>query len=158
MSVVYCNFTYQFKRNRALKTGKIYRRLYTDPETRGCDWMMPLLIIMAAASQAVVLAAIAYSFRQARQFGVNIGLVQVIWSINPFLLSIIDLKCLELHKIIGFLLIMTCTGLIGFSERIMKDDRPSLQAVVIASFIVPAAQLINSLIARWALLVKQVDP
>jgi hypothetical protein len=120
--------------------------------------MMPLLIIMAAVSQAVVLAAIAYSFRQAKQFGVNIGLVQVIWSINPFLLSIIDLKCLELHKIIGFLLIMTCTGLIGFSERIMKDDRPSLQAVVIASFIVPATQLINSLIARWALLVKQVDP
>jgi hypothetical protein len=50
VAVVYCNFSYTFKRNRVLKTGKIYRRLYTDPETRTCDWIMLVLVILAAVS------------------------------------------------------------------------------------------------------------
>ncbi len=86
MPVIYCNFAEAIKKARALKTGRIYRRLYTNQgPTKSCDWCMPLLIVMAAVSQAIVLVMITLSFRLARDAGLNIGLIQVIWSLNPFL-------------------------------------------------------------------------
>jgi uncharacterized membrane protein YesL len=104
----------------------------------------------------VVLFAIAYSFRQANEVGLNIGLMQIIWSINPFLLSVLDCKCLQLHKIIGFILLVTCAALISFADKITHSV--SYKQVILTSMVVPVAQLVSSLLARWALLVKQADP
>ena len=115
MPVLYCNFAQAIKKNRALKTGRIYRRLYTNPHTKTCDVVMVALVILAALIQGAVLCAISISYRLARQAQLNIGLVQVIWSLNPFLQSVVDCKCLKVHKVIGALLIMACAGLTAYS-------------------------------------------
>ena len=46
--VLYCNFAQAIKKARALKTGRIYRRLFTNPHSKTCDLVMVVLVIMAA--------------------------------------------------------------------------------------------------------------
>lgn len=119
---------------------------------------MVALVLLAAITQGIVLCAISVSYRLAKEAQLNIGLLQVIWSLNPFLQSVVDCKCLKLHRVIGALLIAACAGLTAYSTNILNLEMPDPKIAVLASFSVPLAQLVGSLISRQALTIKGADP
>lgn len=55
------------------------------------DYNMMFFVVLAAANQMGIILGIAFNFKLARQAGLNIGVAQAIWAINPFFQSILDL-------------------------------------------------------------------
>ena len=148
ISLLYCQFAHKIRRTRALHTGKIYRKLFFDSETRRFDFQMVLLIVLAAGNQALVLATIAFSFRMANKVGLNIGIAMVLWSLNPFLQSCVDCKCIQWHRIVGFVLIVACIMCVLYSGSITEETRSGYQVAVVSSISVAFMLLCSSLIAR----------
>jgi multidrug transporter EmrE-like cation transporter len=69
-----------------------------------------------------IIIAIAYNFKLARQAGLNIGIAQAIWSINPFFQAMFDLflyrsKIYPFHWI-GMTLFVICGVIVSLSNLV----------------------------------------
>jgi len=83
---------------------------------------MVVLLILAAIMQMSIIIAIAYNFKLARQAGLNIGIAQAIWAINPLFQAIFDLflyrsKIYAFHWI-GMILFVLCGVLVSLSNLV----------------------------------------
>ena len=88
ITVIYFNFAPERKQKaiiEAIREGRVPpRKLFTDPETNKIDWKMVLYIFLAAANQLLILSLICFNYRLCYHAGLNIGIAQAIWGINPF--------------------------------------------------------------------------
>ena len=49
-----------------------------------------MIVVVGAVNQTAIYLAIVLCFKLAHQAGLNIGIAQSIWSINPFFISILE--------------------------------------------------------------------
>ena len=54
------------------------------------DWYSLMIVVVGAVNQTAIYLAIVLCFKLAHQAGLNIGIAQSIWSINPFFISILE--------------------------------------------------------------------
>jgi drug/metabolite transporter (DMT)-like permease len=91
------------------------------------------LIILAAFFQGAVIYAITYTFQFSIAAGLNIGIAQAIWAVNPFFTALIDYlfygNDLESFHILGMLGIVTCTVLVSLSQLVNGDDEDASSAI-----------------------------
>lgn len=54
------------------------------------DWRSLMICIVGAVFQTAIYLSIVLCYRKARQAGLNIGIAQAIWAINPALISVLE--------------------------------------------------------------------
>ncbi len=66
---------------------KVMLRKYED---NSFDWWSLFILFMGAVFQSAIYLSIVLTFKVARMAGLNIGIAQAIWAVNPFLVSILE--------------------------------------------------------------------
>ena len=59
-------------------------------DTNAFDWWSLFIIFCGAAFQFAIYSSIVMSFKISKMANLNIGISQAIWSVNPFLISILE--------------------------------------------------------------------
>jgi hypothetical protein len=141
------------------------------PDNGKFDWKMFALLLLGAAHQAAIILTIILNFKLAHQAGLNIGIAQAIWSINPFFQALID-KFLHQDDILcyhwlGMSGLIFCAVIISLSPVILPEYDESEQLVVhetpmyvavLSNFILPVIGISMGLVAKKALVTYKADP
>ena len=94
----------------------------------GIDWYMILLYFVGAFTQIAIFMSIAYCFYFSRKAGLNVGIAQAIWAINPFLVAVIqyfkDRVALQMSQVIGMLALVLCALLVSLSQLLPSEQLP----------------------------------
>jgi hypothetical protein len=71
-----------------------------------------------------IILGIAYNFKLARQAGLNIGVAQAIWAINPFFQSILDLflwkSVIKLNQWLGMTAFVAAGVIVSLSNVVFN--------------------------------------
>jgi len=93
------------------------------------DWYNVILFFCGAACQCIIFMAIAYCFLFSRRAGLNIGIAQAIWALNPFFCAVIERVWLNTHlennHIYGMAALVMCALLVSLSNLLPKDVDPT---------------------------------
>lgn len=78
-----------------------------------------------AVFQFAIFSSIIYSFQMCYKSGLNIGIAQAIWAINPFFVALLEwyflATSLHRHHILGMLAMMVCIVSVMLSDVVTPD-------------------------------------
>jgi hypothetical protein len=96
------------------------RKLLTDPETHKFDFGMVAIIFLTAINLMAILFGIGFNLKMAQQAGLNMGIAQAIWAINPFFQSLLDLllwkSVIRTHHWLGMIAFVFAGVIISLSN------------------------------------------
>ena len=105
----------------------------------------------SAVMQFLTYASIVLCFRFAHRAGLNIGIAQSIWALNPFMVAVVERVVwgvgLKSFQILGMLALVTCTILVSLSELFAKgssddvvviDGKTPTYVAVLVTLLMPA--------------------
>ena len=86
------------------------------------DWWSLFIVFMGAAFQTGIYLSIVLTFKVAHQAGLNIGIAQAIWSINPFMISLLERVvygvAFNFKQFYGMFCLVLCALLVSLSQVI----------------------------------------
>ena len=117
------------------------KKLLRTWDNRFCWWSL-FIIIVGAIFQTAIYATIVFTFKVAIEAGLNIGITQSIWAINPFFISILERVFyhtpFNFKQIYGMSAIVLGAILISLSEVITpKEADPTAIVAVAGEKLVP---------------------
>ena len=81
---------------------------------------------MSAAFQFFIFASVVLCFKVAKLAGLNIGIAQSVWALNPFMVAVMERVVwgvgLKRYQIIGMISIVVCTILVSLSELFQSNE------------------------------------
>ena len=100
--------------------GRGHKVLLRTWDTNSFDWMSLYIILWGALFQVGIFSAIVITFKVAKMANLNIGIAQAIWSVQPFLISILERTVyntpFEFRQVYGMLCLVICAVLVSLSE------------------------------------------
>ena len=104
-------------------------------DSNAFDWWSLFIILCGAAFQVGIYSAIVMTFKVAKMADLNIGISQAIWSVNPFLISILERVVygtpFEFKQVWGMLCLIACAILVSLSEVFQGKPEDDSAAVII---------------------------
>lgn len=100
------------------------------------DWYALLIIFCGAFGQTCIYLSIVLTFKLAHMAGLNIGIAQSIWAINPFFISILEKVVygtpFNFKQGYGMLALMLCAICVSLSEVINpKEETAPVGGIVV---------------------------
>ena len=95
-SIIYFLFRREWGRKNVERSGILdqgsrgKRKVLFRTWDNKCDWMAVFMLLVGAAIQTSIFLSIVLCYATAINSGLNIGIAQAIWAINPFLTGIIE--------------------------------------------------------------------
>ena len=129
------------------------------------DWYTIAFCILSAVWQFFIYASAMLCFKVAKSAGLNIGIAQCIWALNPFLVAVIERVFwgvgLAKTQVFGMCSLVACTICVSLSELFQADD--SLQEIIVVDGKTPVyVAVLTSLVfplvcAVFSVLIKYAD-
>jgi magnesium-transporting ATPase (P-type) len=144
------------------------RAIFKNPETGAFDWTILAVIIVTAINELVIFFSIGYNFKLAQQAGLNIGVAQAIWAVNPFFQGLVDTFCyndiLRTYHWVGMAAFVLAGVVVSLSDVVYSDKEESttvhttpMYAAVLSSFIMPITAITFGVLAKFAMLKQKLD-
>ena len=129
------------------------------------DWFTFFFCIFSAVMQMCTYFAIVLCFRFAHMSGLNIGIAQSIWALNPFMVAVVERIVwgvgLRFFQVLGMIFLVLCTMLVSLSELFTDDGSEAAVVVVDGKTPTYVAVLVSLLMpivcTAFANLIKYAD-
>ena len=96
--------------------------LFRTRDSNKFDWHSLFIVFAGALFQFGIYSSIILSFKTAKRAGLNIGIAQAIWSMNPFFVSVLERIVYGVpfdgQKLFGMSALIACAILVSLSEVI----------------------------------------
>lgn len=90
------------------------------------DWWSVFICLVGAMFQVAIYVSIAYTFKLANMAGLNIGISQAIWAINPFQITFLEWlfykQKFNFNQIWGMLALVLCAVIVSLSEVLLPQE------------------------------------
>lgn len=116
------------------------------------DWWSLTIVIIGGAFQTAIYLSICFTFNVAKKAGLNIGIAQAIWAINPFFVSILEKIVysvpFKFKHIYGMSALVLCAVCVSLSEVVsppeadasvigVKEEKTPIWVAILASLLMP---------------------
>lgn len=128
---------------------------------------MVVILLATAVNEFIIFISIGFNFKLARQAGLNIGVAEAIWAINPFFQSVVDLflykNQIMTYHWVGMSIFVIAAVVVSLSNVVYKakDDTEihttPIYAAVLSSFIMPITAVTFGMLAKYAMLKKKLN-
>ena len=89
-------------------------------EDNSFDWWSLFIIFVGGAFQIAIFLSIVLTYKVAHSAGLNIGIAQTIWSVNPFMTSILERfvykTTFKFNQLYGMAAMIVCAVLVSLSS------------------------------------------
>ena len=101
-------------------------------DTNQFDWHSLVIVFCGAAFQAAIFFSIIVGFNMSKKAGLNIGISQAIWSVNPFLCSLVE-RCVygvafDRRQFFGMSALIACAIFVSLSEVFNPPTEEAIDA------------------------------
>ena len=128
------------------------------------DWWTMFFCAISAVMQFAIFASCIYCFKVSRAAGLNIGIAQCIWALNPFLVAVVERVFwgvgLVRSQVFGMLALVACTILVSLSQLFqaeatdqaltVSNGQTSIYAAVLCSLAMPIVSAIYANFIKYA--------
>ena len=128
------------------------------------DWRTMFFCLLSALWQFFIYASAMLCFKVAKSAGLNIGIAQCIWALNPFLVAVIERVVwgvgLAHTQVLGMCSLVACTICVSLSELFQGDEskleqrlvegRTPIYVAVLVSLVFPIVCAVFSCLIKYA--------
>ena len=128
------------------------------------DWFTFFFCIVSAVMQMFTYFAIIICFKFSHKAGLNIGIAQSIWALNPFMVAVVERvfwgKGLKIFQILGMIALVICSVLVSLSELftgdgsdqevVIVDGKTPIYVAVLVTLIMPAVCTVFANFIKYA--------